>query len=171
MKPVTYKELDHPLAQIDAAEAVIKEIEARVKDAWEDYEEKYGGMSPVFDLTPATVLDRLQSVNLRFEVAGYLTEDDPDWTGDGYFCLQFQGTESEHVIHAFALRAVRDLQRYFRIEDREAPLGLVWSLITDACGFHDLVFVPDTSSTIDVARRWVDLRFDPKEVGEEVEAP
>src|SRR5690242_16983779 len=104
MMPISYTQLNHPLAQIDAAEEFCGQIAAHVADSWYEHAQKEYGKTPpnVEEVHVANVLDTLATLGMRFELSGTLTPED-DGIGDGYFAFEFKGSHKDHVLHMWAL--------------------------------------------------------------------
>lgn len=168
MKPISYTRLNHPIAQLDAASEFCAQIESHVSDEWyEHLQKKYGEPPDVDEVHPHNVLDALASIGLRFEVAGALDEDLD--VGDGYFKGKYQGTARDVVLHSLALKATNGLREFFENDtDDGADVRVVWYLVTTACGWEDLIFVPDTDGVVSTAYQMLcKERFDPDVVDDD----
>jgi hypothetical protein len=146
-----YTTLNHPMAQIVAAEDFCESIRAFVDDEWEGVEER---PAPNVDEVHAhSVLDALAGMGLRFETAGSDDFNGPNAGHDHYFAFKYRGELIDGVLYSLAGKVAERLQEYFTQEDSDesTPIRDVWRLITlNGCS-SDLIFVPDPDAVVTTA--------------------
>lgn len=127
-----YRSFAHPLAQIRAASEFHGFSSAFVSDEWEAL---FTDAAPDEEDVPfpVQVLDALRQTGLRFEKFGLLDDDE-----DGYWDLEFGGTELDVLLYGWAHQAMDALA----LESRVFWHGLYGT---------ELIFVPDYEKVVDPA--------------------
>lgn len=128
-----YTDLNHPLAQIAAAEEFCGNIAAYV----EDEHEAHKGTEPpdVEGVHPLTILDTLARLGLRFAIGPRLSDE-------AYFSCRCLGSLVDQCLHAYAKLVANDLEENSVIMD--CGQDMVLELVTlHGCVTENLIFVPD----------------------------
>ena len=145
----TYRKLLSPLAQIEAAEDFVGQMEAIVADTWGDREDpKYTAQAE--SESAAEFLEELHDEGYVFEVltalneCGVRFESDENEEAEGYFLLKTRGLNVDAVLHLLAGQFSSKVCAF-------APDG--WDLNdTFIClGWENLIVVPDDSGTVAAA--------------------
>ena len=145
----TYRNLLSPLAQIEAAEDFVGQMEAMVADAWREREDpRYNAQAE--SESAAEFLEELQDEGYVFEVltalneCGVRFESDGQECGEGFFQCEISSRSVDELLLVFA-KLFSDKVYPF------APDG--WDLDdTLLClGWENLIVVPDDSGTIAAA--------------------
>jgi hypothetical protein len=127
--PGGYDRLLQPLAQIEAAEAFYLSVEAFVADTWGDlYRDRPPNEDALDQVTPATMLDTLAMMGLRFELAGYMKSEED--IGDGYWEAPYGGSWVDILVYSW-MHKVMD------------ATGLDARAFVHGLSGTDLIFVPD----------------------------
>lgn len=145
----TYRKLLSPLAQIEAAEDFVGQMESMVADTWREREDqKYTAQAE--SESAVEFLEEIHDDGYVFEVltalneCGVRFESDEKEDAEGYFLLQMDGRSIDSVLTLLA-RQFSSKVRVF------APDG--WDVDdTFMClGWESLIVVPDESGTIAAA--------------------
>jgi hypothetical protein len=123
----SYRALEHPLAQLRAAEEFAQEVQSLA----DEQDESEDGPAPDFEEANAeNVLDALASLDMRFEY-------DADWSNDeGYFSFKSDGGSFDTLLHGWAEEFLGALQ--------EAGMhDLVFEQLCECLGWEGLLVIPD----------------------------
>jgi hypothetical protein len=126
--------LNHPLAQLEAAEEFCEAICAFVQDEWENMRDD--NPPDVEEIHSTNVLDLLARLGLRFEIAS-----DDDVGCDAYFAIKPSGSPIDRVLYGFARRVAEGLREDFL---PDLSLKLVMEIVTiHGCLLDNFIFVND----------------------------
>lgn len=131
-----YKSLNHPLAQIEAAEEFCESIYSFVQDEWENMRDD--DPPDVDEIHATNVLDLLAGLGLRFELA----EADANDVGcDAYFAIKPSGSPIDRILYGFARQVAEGLRKNFL---PDLSLKLVMEIVTiHGCLLDNFIFVND----------------------------
>lgn len=122
--------LAHPLSQIRAAEEFFGQVDAFVADEWEQlFVDAPPDEEAIDEVEPASILDALASLGLRFEVAAPM-QDLNDRDDDGFWTFRFRGGSFDALLYAWAYKVMD----FVELDHRAFFEALRWT---------DLIFVPD----------------------------
>jgi hypothetical protein len=134
----SYRTIDHPIAQILAANVFYSTVQAFVADEWDGI---YVDEAPSEDdieesIDPLAMLEALMRLGLRFEAESPPRKTDPLDDDYAHFTgRRFGGGSVETLLYKWALEVMDEV-------------GLDYRAMTNALENTDLIFVPDESWTV-----------------------
>lgn len=151
MEPIHgFTALAHPLAQIRAVEEFFGQVDAFVADEWgQVFVDEPPSEEAIEEVEPASMLDALASLGLRFEVAAPMKETN-DRDGDGFWAFRFRGGCSDALLYGWA----HQVMTFVELDHRAFFEALRWT---------DLIFVPDREGVVSHAFQLL-LTADPRQV-------